>query len=105
MRGGGRSGSGTARKSKISGRSSPKLSSSRRSLPAIRSRAVWSESRSVTSKCERKIALRECCSVLSDEGLARLCELLHALCQAHRVADRGVVHGQVLADRAHNHLA
>ena len=50
MRGAGRSGSGTARKSKISGRSSPKLSSSSSSLPAIRSRAVWSESSSVMSK-------------------------------------------------------
>src|SRR5436190_20531767 len=54
---------------------------------------------------EREIALREGASAFSEVGLARLGELLHALCQAHRVADRGVVHGQVLADRAHDHLA
>ena len=54
---------------------------------------------------EREVALDERRRVLGEVGLAGLGELLHALRQADRVADRGVVHGQVLADRAHDHLA
>jgi len=50
IRGAGRNGSGTARKSKTRGRSSSKDLSRSSSLPAIRSRAVRSESRSEISK-------------------------------------------------------
>ena len=43
--------------------------------------------------------------MLGEVGLTGLGKLLHALREAHRVADRGVFHAQVLADCAHHHLA
>jgi hypothetical protein len=43
--------------------------------------------------------------VLAEIGLAGLGELLHALREADGVAERGVLHAEVLADRPHHHLA
>ena len=43
--------------------------------------------------------------MLRDVHLARLGDLLHARREAHDVPLRGVVHAQVVADRADHHLA
>ena len=51
------------------------------------------------------IALRQRRGVLGDVHRARPRKLLHALGEAHGVADGRVGHGEVLADRAHHDLA
>src|SRR5262249_7185702 len=43
--------------------------------------------------------------VLRDERAPRLRQLLHPLREPHRVALRGVVHAQIVTDRADHHLA
>ena len=52
-----------------------------------------------------QVAAGETCRVLGEVGLAGLRQRLHALCQADRVADGGVLGLLVLTDRAGDHLA
>ena len=52
-----------------------------------------------------EVTLNERGGVVREVDRSRLGELLRALREADGVADRGVGHGQVLADRPHDDLA
>src|SRR5204862_1824274 len=59
----------------------------------------------LTELLEREVALDKRRRVPRHVGLTRLGELLHPLREPDRVADRGVVHREVLADRADHDLS
>ena len=54
---------------------------------------------------QREVALYERRRVLAEVHPVGGGELLHALREADGMADRGVLHAEVLADRPHDHLA
>ncbi|HWC04162.1 MAG TPA: hypothetical protein VHF87_15500 [Methylomirabilota bacterium] len=57
-----------------------------------------------TQRCDLDIPLREPQRVGSEQGSATRRELLHPGRQVRGLADRGVVHPQIAADRADDHL-
>ena len=54
---------------------------------------------------ELEVSRRQRRGVLGEIGAPRLAELFHARCQADGMPLRGVVHAQVVADRADDHVA
>src|SRR5439155_1131852 len=122
MRGAGRSGSGTPWRSNTNGRLSRNPSSRRSSFPAIFSRAACGMEpgteragaleledahrpacpfdRERAQVAQPKVALDEPGRVLRQVDAIGGRELLHALREPHRVADRGVVHAEIVADAA-----